>query len=202
MPNEHANVALLKRLDLNDLDAAAELFAPDVVWHYFNPRLPDVNGDYVGLRGIRTFFETISIETDGSFEVQPVSSFAIGDELVVAHTINRLTFQGSPIAIDVVTVWRFADGRIAEFGLGPTKRLSDPGEACNAPKTESGNSAQTLAGRNHRVNRGQWRTCLAWNSICCINSRGKSVAGTPTSLVLGRAPQSHHPCPSMRPTDE
>lgn len=40
-------MALLKRLDLGNL-----------VWHFFNPRLPDVEGDYTGLSGLRTFFES------------------------------------------------------------------------------------------------------------------------------------------------
>ena len=58
MAEEHANVTLLKRLDLRDLAANAEIFAPDVVFHYFNPKLPEVQGDYAGIAGIQTFFET------------------------------------------------------------------------------------------------------------------------------------------------
>ena len=40
-----ANVALLKRLDITDLAAAKDVFAPDVIWHYFNPNLRDLEGD-------------------------------------------------------------------------------------------------------------------------------------------------------------
>ena len=49
MTQEHPNIALLKRLDLGNLAAAADLFAPDVVFHFFNPNLPEHEGDYVGV---------------------------------------------------------------------------------------------------------------------------------------------------------
>lgn len=86
MAEEHANVSLLKRLDLRNLATAAGLFAPDVVWHYFNPNLPDMQGDYVGLDGIRSFFEKVGQKSKGTFKVQPVSMTAVGDELVVTQT--------------------------------------------------------------------------------------------------------------------
>ena len=114
MADEHANVSLLKRLDLSNLAAAADLFAQDVVFHYFNPRLPDIQGDYVGLTGIHTFFEKIGVLTGDTFRVEPISITAVGDELVVTQTKNKMTVQGQPIATDVVVVWRFVDGRIAE----------------------------------------------------------------------------------------
>jgi ketosteroid isomerase-like protein len=114
MAEEHANVSLLKRLDLSNLAAAADLFAQDVVFHYFNPRLPDVQGDYVGLTRIRAFFEKIGVLTGDTFRVEPVSITAVGDELVVTQTRNSLTVQGQTIAMDVVVVWRLVDGRIAE----------------------------------------------------------------------------------------
>jgi ketosteroid isomerase-like protein len=114
MTDEHPNVALLKRLDLGDIAGAAELFASDVVFHYFNPRLPDVEGDYIGLAGIRTFFEKIDAMARGTFQVEPISITAVGDELIVTHTRNRMTLHDKPIATDVVVVWRAVDGRITE----------------------------------------------------------------------------------------
>ncbi|MCP4383769.1 MAG: nuclear transport factor 2 family protein [Hyphomicrobiales bacterium] len=114
MTEEHANVSLLKQLDLRNLAAATDLFAEDVVWHYFNPNLPDVHGDYVGLAGIGNFFEAVGKKTGGAFRLEPISVTAVGEELVVAHTRNTMTIQDRPIALDVVTVWRIVDGRIAE----------------------------------------------------------------------------------------
>ena len=114
MAEGHPNIALLQRLDLHDLGSAAELFADDFVWHFFNPRLPDMQGDYVGLAGLRSFFEKIMSLTGGSFKVHPVSLTAVGDELVVAQTRNTMTLQGQQVATDVVVVWRIVDNRIKE----------------------------------------------------------------------------------------
>jgi len=89
--DKHPNVALREQLDVRDVAAAVEVFAEDVVWHFFNPRLPEIQGDYVGLAGIRTFFEKIGGATAGTFRIEPVSLTPVGDELVVAHSRNSLT---------------------------------------------------------------------------------------------------------------
>ena len=86
MIEEHPNVALMRGLDLRNLAGCAQLSAPDFVWHYFNPNLPEVEGDYVGLAGLRSFFEVISSETRGSFKVQPISVNAFEDELVATES--------------------------------------------------------------------------------------------------------------------
>ena len=114
MSEEHPNVSLLKRLDFGNLADAADLFAEDFVWHFFNPRLPDVEGDYVGLNGLQTFLEKMVALTEGTFEVAPISVTAFGDELVIMHNKNRMTLQGMPIETDVVVVWRIVDGRFSE----------------------------------------------------------------------------------------
>ena len=114
MAQDHQNVSLLKRLDLDNLAAAADLFAEDFVWHFINPNLPDIQGDYVGLEGLQTFFEEIGAVTGGTFRVEPLSVTAMGDELVVAHVRDTLIMQGQSIAIDAVVVWRIVEGRITE----------------------------------------------------------------------------------------
>ncbi|MEO1205253.1 MAG: nuclear transport factor 2 family protein [Pseudomonadota bacterium] len=114
MAEEHANVSLIKRFDPRDLSTAASLFAPDAVFHFFNPRLPDIQGDYVGLDAIKSFFENLGSTTKGSFQVQPISLTPVGEELVVMHTQNRMTIEDETIVTDVVLVWRVVGGRIAE----------------------------------------------------------------------------------------
>ncbi len=114
MPDQHPNIEIMSRLDLRDLDACAQLFANDFVWHYFNPNLPEVEGDYFGIDGLKAFFGKISAKTNGTFRVEPVSIQPIGDELVVTHVRDGLEFEGKPIAIDVVVVWRIVEGQIAE----------------------------------------------------------------------------------------
>lgn len=114
MSEDHPNVSLLKRLDLGNLADATDLFAPDFVWHYFNPKLPDVQGDYIGLEGLQTFFKIIGAKTAGTFKVEPIAVTAVGDELVVAQVRDSLMIETQSITIDVVVVWRIVNGRFAE----------------------------------------------------------------------------------------
>ena len=126
MTKEHPNVSLLKQFDPRNIAGAANLFAEDVVWHFFNPRLPDVQGDYVGLTGLQAFFEKLGMLTDGTFQVEPISITAFGDELVVVHTKNSMTLEGQPIETDVVTVWRIVGGHITEVWDIPSVHTVHP----------------------------------------------------------------------------
>lgn len=122
MIEEHPNVSLLKRLDPSNLANANNLFAEDAIFHYFNPNLSELQGDYVGRNGIRTFFEIIGEKTGGTFKVSPVSVTAVGDELVVVQTRNTLSIEGQDIALDVVVVWRILNGQIVEvWDIVPTR---------------------------------------------------------------------------------
>lgn len=114
MIDEHPNIALLKRLDLRNLEAARGLFAEDVIWHYFNPNLPELQGDYVGLDGIRSFFQRVGELSRGTFKAEPVSITPVGDELVMVQVRDTLTIKGKSHARDVVVVWRIVDGRVVE----------------------------------------------------------------------------------------
>ena len=114
MTEQHPNVELLMRLNLRDLDASASLFSDDFVWHYVNPNLPDLEGDYVGIAGLKEFFSAIGGKTRGTFAVEPISVSPIGDELIVVHVRNRMEFEGAPVAIDAAVVWRIVEGRITE----------------------------------------------------------------------------------------
>jgi ketosteroid isomerase-like protein len=115
---EHRNLSLVreagKAIQAGTIRDAAGVFAEGVVWHYFNPRLPMLAGDYAGIDGIATFFEKVAQHTNGTFRMQPVSATPIGDELVVTHARLALTLAGRPIETDVVVVWRVQGGRIAE----------------------------------------------------------------------------------------
>ena len=114
MTEEHPNIALLKRLDLRNIAAAKDLIAEDVIWHYFNPNLPELQGDYVGLDGIRSFFQRVGEISRGTFKVEPVSITPVGDELVMVQVRDTLTIEGKSHARDVVVVWRIVDGRVVE----------------------------------------------------------------------------------------
>ena len=114
MVDEHPNVALLQSVDLRDVASAKDVFSDDFVWHFFNPQLPDIQGDYVGLAGLASFFEAMQGRTGGSFSVEPVSITAVGDELVVTHVKDTMTLDDQVLEVDAIVVWRFVDGRIAE----------------------------------------------------------------------------------------
>ena len=114
MTNLHPHADLLMKLNLRDLDASAALFSDDFVWHFFNPRLPDVQGDYVGVEGLKAFFKAMAGKTKGSFNVQPVSVTPVGNELLVVHVQDTMDLGGASVETDAVVVWRIVDGKIAE----------------------------------------------------------------------------------------
>ena len=114
MTDDHPNLSLLQRVDPRNIAESADVFAEDVVWHYFNPRLPEIQGEYVGVAGLQDFFAKMAAATDATFKVNPVSARAVGDELLVLHSRNTMTFPDEEVVTDVVVVWRIVDGRIAE----------------------------------------------------------------------------------------
>ena len=114
MSDEHPNISVLKRFNPSDVAASADVFSEDVVFHYFNPALPDMQGDYAGRDGLQAFFAKMAKSTNGTFKVNPVSLTAFGDELVVSHVKNTMTFPDRQVEVDAVVVWRILDGRIVE----------------------------------------------------------------------------------------
>ena len=110
----HPNIALLSQLDLQNLDACEGIFADNFVWHYFNPKLPDLEGDYRGVEGLKNFFNKVAEISNSSFQVSPIETRAVGDELIVVHACDRLTLEGNTMELDVVVVWRIVNGKIAE----------------------------------------------------------------------------------------
>ena len=114
MSEQHPNIAFIQKVDLQDLSACVDCFATDVTWHFFNPRLPHLEGDYVGLTRLKSFFEKIGALTQGTFQVKLISVIPAGDELVTMHTKNSMTVYGQHIETDVVLVWRIVDGRVKE----------------------------------------------------------------------------------------
>ncbi len=114
MSEEHPNLSVLKRFNPADVAGSADVLSEDVVFHFFNPALPDMQGDYVGRDGLQTFFAKMAERTNGSFKVDPVSAIAMGDELVVTHVKDTMTFPNQQVEVDAVVVWRILEGRIVE----------------------------------------------------------------------------------------
>ena len=89
-------------------------FAEDFVFHFINPQLPDLAGDYHGFDGIASLFERLGALSETGFRSIPHSLTPCGDELLVAFATNTVGFDGRLIDVDAVVVWRVFGGRIQE----------------------------------------------------------------------------------------
>ena len=56
----HPNLSIMNRLDIKNLDACADVFADSFVWHYINPKLPKIEGNYQGVSGLKSFFSKMN----------------------------------------------------------------------------------------------------------------------------------------------
>jgi uncharacterized protein len=115
---EHENIAIVRRIGAaiqsGTISAANDALQPDLVWHYFNPRLPELAGDYYGTSGVERFFALLATKSKGTFSVEPVAAHAFGGELVVTHGRVSLTLEDRNITTDVIAVWRIRERRVAE----------------------------------------------------------------------------------------
>ncbi|MEO1589765.1 MAG: nuclear transport factor 2 family protein [Cyanobacteria bacterium J06632_22] len=111
------NLLLLQRLEAlipHNLDDAKALVGDGFVWHYFNPALPEIAGDYVGLSGLQDFFQKLDLLTQGTFEVKIQQVIPVGEELVVVHANPSMTLADKSFELDAVVVWRIVGDRITE----------------------------------------------------------------------------------------
>ena len=107
-------LAVLGQFDPGNMADSARLFSKDAVWHYSNPKLPELQGDHVGPEGIGAFFAALAEKSEGTLRIEPVSATPVGPELVVVQSRNTLTLGAREIIVDVVVVWRIVAGRILE----------------------------------------------------------------------------------------
>ena len=117
-PRQQANLDLVTRvgalIGTGFADPDEGLFADDFVFHFYNPHLPDFAGDHHGVEGLRSFFERLHRASDTGFRNQPHSLTPYGDELVVAHATNTVSFGGDALDVDAIVVWRVFDGQLHE----------------------------------------------------------------------------------------
>lgn len=128
----HPNLKIVEQLDPANLAGATDILHPEVIFHYFNPELPDLQGDYVGPQGMGEFFQRLHGMTAGTFRVEPQSATPVGDELVVVTTINSLTLNGESMRFHVVLVWRIVEGRITEIWDVPSIYTRIPASAASS----------------------------------------------------------------------
>jgi hypothetical protein len=114
MYKEHPNISILKKFNPADPNTVADVLAEDFVWHYMNPELSELEGDYLGLSGLTDFFRKLAGRTGGSFKVNPISITPLGDELIITHVKDSMSLNGRPMEIDAVVLWCIIDGQIKE----------------------------------------------------------------------------------------
>jgi ketosteroid isomerase-like protein len=95
-------------------DPDEDIFAPDFVFHFFNPHLPELDGDHPGFDGMRGLFERLQQTSETGFRNEPHSLTPYGDELVVAYATNTVSFGGTVLDVDAIVVWRVVGGRVQE----------------------------------------------------------------------------------------
>jgi len=110
----HPNITLIQQLNPADLTASSHLFTDRFVWHFFNRKLVEVNGDYKGVEGLKEFFERLQLHTENTFLVEPVSLTPVGNELVITHVVDRMILNGKSIELDAIVIWRIVNGLIDE----------------------------------------------------------------------------------------
>jgi ketosteroid isomerase-like protein len=106
---EHSNISLVRRFAesmTRDFRGAEELVSEDFVWHYFNRRVPDLEGEYSGLSGVKAFFAKLRKLTENTFQIEPLSAVPFGDEFVVTHANLKLTMESMKIETNAIVVWR------------------------------------------------------------------------------------------------
>jgi len=110
----HPNMSVLAELNLQDIDACRDVFANNFIWHYFNPRLPELEGDHLGIEGLKSFFAKLAETTKSSFQQKLIDARPVGDEFVITQVCNRMDLDGNTIEVDAVVVWRIVGSKIAE----------------------------------------------------------------------------------------
>ena len=127
----HPNLQLLERLGNHfphELDAVGELIGEDFVFHYVNSTIPELDGDYKGLAGLKSLFQNLGAITRGSFKTIDKQLIHCGDELVVSHATHEMTVDGRSFEVDAVVIWRIIDGRFSEAwdipAVNTTRRVS------------------------------------------------------------------------------
>ena len=110
----HPNMPVMAKLNLRDIDACRDVFADDFIWHYFNFRLPELEGDYSGIEGLKSFFARLRERSKSSFQQKLIDARPAGDELVVVQVCNRMNLDGNAIEVDAVVIWRIVCSKIAE----------------------------------------------------------------------------------------
>ena len=94
-----------------DLDALAEIFNENVVWH--TPGRSSLANDYQGREATFAYFSQLGQETGGSFRAE-LRHLIADDDFVVGIQHNSGERNGKHLDVDLCLVFQLRDGRITE----------------------------------------------------------------------------------------
>ena len=113
-PNEDLIRGTYEAFAAGDLEAVAESFADDIVWHSLGQSR--FSRDYTGREDVFGLFGTLFEETGGTFRIE-LNDVLANDERAVALTTNRGERLGRTLVYEEAAVFRLAAGKIAEAWL-------------------------------------------------------------------------------------
>ena len=68
------NISLIEKLDIRNLDACTNIIADNFVWHYFNPRRPELESDYREIEELKGFFAKLAEISNGGLQANVIDS--------------------------------------------------------------------------------------------------------------------------------
>lgn len=100
----HPNMSILMKLNIQNLDEGSNIFADNFIWHYFNPKLPELEGDHYDIEGLKSFFVKLSETSNSSFQVNVIDAHPAGEELVITQVYNQMALDGNTFEFDAVVI--------------------------------------------------------------------------------------------------
>jgi len=119
--DEHPNAAAYRRtaaaFRAQDMEALGALIDDEVVWHV--PGTNAMSGDVRGREALLGWFGRLREITDGTFTLQEHDVLG-NDEHVVALSLMGAMKGGAPVAVEVISVFHYRNGRQRERWFHPT----------------------------------------------------------------------------------
>jgi len=116
---EHPNAELWRKgqeaFSRGDLDAARDIFADDVVYHF--PGTSPLAGDHKGLDAVRAFLLKLR---EMNVRIVEVHDVLATDEHVVALIRGTASHEGKQLSLNQANIYHIRDGKITEAWLVPT----------------------------------------------------------------------------------
>jgi len=98
-------------------DVLAALIDEDVIWHV--PGTAPLAGDVHGRDELFRFFERLNETTDGTFKLEGHDVLGTDDHVVALSDMSAIK-DGALVAVHVVSVFHFKDGRQQERWFHPS----------------------------------------------------------------------------------